>query len=79
MGKSILDFTTPTGQTGNVLRPSTWIPLIIGVVMFLAAFATGEKISKMVSGKLPLINTAPVNPFSAQPTAPASSGKEFIG
>lgn len=73
----ILDFTTPTGQHGNVLKPMTWVPLIIGGVVLLGTFAAAERVGKAVSGKLPFINTNPTNPF-AQPVVNQSQ-KNYIG
>lgn len=38
----LTDFTTPTGQKGNILQPSSWLPLITGAMMFLLTFSLGQ-------------------------------------
>lgn len=67
----ITDFETPMGTKGNILKPSTWVPLILGSLVLLITFSAAEKAGKLVSGKIPLINANPTNPFvSNTPPAP---------
>lgn len=47
----ILDFTTPTGQKGNLLNVGSWLQMVIGVVVFLITLALGSKLFSTVETK----------------------------
>ena len=44
----LLDFQTPTGQSGNLLNPKSWLSMILGVVVFLITLALGSKLFSTV-------------------------------
>jgi hypothetical protein len=67
----LTEFTTPTGQKGNLLSPSSWINMIIGVVVFLIAIAIGQNMVQKVGSKLPIDTT--IDPFIRQPAAASNS------
>lgn len=45
---SLLDFKTPTGQTGNILKPGTWVPMIWGAMVLILTFAMGQSLLRKV-------------------------------
>jgi hypothetical protein len=59
------EFVTPTGARGNLLSPSSWIQMILGVIVFLVAFAIGQNITQKASSKLPFDTT--IDPIVKQP------------
>jgi hypothetical protein len=59
-------FQTPTGATGNLLSPQSWLSLILGTVMLLATFAIGQNVSKRVSERIPAVDTT-IDPIISQP------------
>lgn len=66
----ITDFETPMGTKGNILKPGTWIPLILGSLVLLVTFSAAEKAGKFVSGKVPLLNSSPTYPFASNTPPP---------
>lgn len=66
----LTDFVTPTGQKGNLLSPSSWVQMILGVIVFLVAFAIGQNIKEKASARLPFDTT--IDPIIKQ--APVVSG-----
>jgi hypothetical protein len=79
MAANIANFTTPTGAHGNLFKPSTWLPLIVGAFVFLFTFTAAQKLGSAVHSKLPVVNTDPYSPFQSRPTAAPASTKEYIG
>jgi hypothetical protein len=76
---NIANFTTPTGQSGNLFKPTTWIPLVIGSGVLLAAIALGQKGAQFVHSKVPAIPSDPYTPFQNRPTPSPASQKQYIG
>ncbi|MEA4892652.1 MAG: hypothetical protein VB085_08840 [Peptococcaceae bacterium] len=42
------DFKTPTGATGNVFSLGSWAELILGAIVLLLTFATGQKMVQAI-------------------------------
>ena len=75
---NIKDFgkaTLPTGAQANFFSPSSWANLIIGVIMFLIAFAIGQNFTSRIGGVLPIDTT--IDPIIKQP-AQAQAGKMYL-
>jgi hypothetical protein len=58
----------------NILSPTAWLQMILGVVMLLIAIAIGQGVKNKVGSKLPIDTT--IEPFTAAPQAPAGPGKK---
>lgn len=72
----ITDFTTPTGQHGNLLSPSSWIQMILGVIVFLIAFAIGQNITQKAGSKLPF--DTQIDPIVKQPIISSGTPQKQI-
>lgn len=59
----LTDFKTPTGATGNLLQPSSWLQLIIGSAVLLITFAMGQNLANKVGGKVPFIDSQIEKPY----------------
>jgi hypothetical protein len=46
-------FQTPTGATGDVLNPSSWLSLVIGSVVLIITFALGQNVANKIGSKVP--------------------------
>lgn len=66
-------FTTPTGQKGNIFSISSWASMIIGVMVFLIAFAMGQNFTARLGGMVPVDTT--IDPIIK---TPATSGKSYL-
>jgi len=71
--KQFGEFVTPTGQKGNIFNLSSWASMIIGVMVFLVAFAMGQNFTAKL-GRLAPIDTT-IDPIVKQPT---TSGKVYL-
>jgi hypothetical protein len=67
----ITDVQTPFGASGNILSPSSWLQMILGVVMFLIVFAIGQNVKDRIGSKLPIDTT--IDPIIRQPVAATNS------
>jgi hypothetical protein len=56
-------FTTPTGQTGNIFSVGSWLSLILGVIVFLVAIATGQKLVGYIP-RNPVLDTSIEDPIN---------------
>lgn len=63
MSKKLTDFKTPTGATGNLLDPTSWLQLIIGAAVLLITFAMGQNLASKVSGKVPFVDSQIEKPY----------------
>jgi hypothetical protein len=64
----ITDFTTPTGQHGNLFNIGDWAKIILGAFVFLIGFAMGQNLVQRITGKVPFIDTT-IDPIVYQPQA----------
>jgi hypothetical protein len=78
----LTEFVTPTGARGDLTRPASLLPMVLGGVVFLAVIGAAAKLFGMVRGVAPaavrpwLGNGGPFirendNAKPAAPTAPA--------
>lgn len=67
----LTDFKTPTGATGNLLSPSSWLQLILGTVVLLVTFAVGQNLVQKGSQKLPFDTT--IDPVVKMPSMASSA------
>lgn len=78
----LTEFVTPTGQRGDLMRPMSLVPMVLGGVVFIALLGAAGKLFGMVKGVAPsavrpwLGNGGPFireneNAKPAAPTAPA--------
>jgi hypothetical protein len=75
----LTEFKTPTGQSGNILDPSSWWGLILGTVVLLATFTMGQKLGNAIGAKLPVVNTHPSQVFSPMAAPAASNPNTYWG
>lgn len=61
---NFLDFSTPGGTKGNLAKPSTVLPIVLGGFVLLAGLSMSERLLKTASGRVPFIS-APTNPFQS--------------
>ena len=71
--KQFGEYTTPTGSKGNIFSISNWAQLIIGVMVFLVAFAMGQSLTARVGSMLPIDTT--IDSVVKQPQV---GGKEYV-
>jgi hypothetical protein len=65
----LTDFQTPTGATGNLLNPTSWLSLIMGTVVLLITFSVGQNVANKLNGRGGgLIDSKPENPFQTVQT-----------
>lgn len=76
---NLLDFTTPTGQHGNVLKPMSWVPLILGSLVLLTTFSAAQKIGANVGKKLPMIDSTPDRPWQQTAVVGNSDQTMYFG
>jgi hypothetical protein len=76
---SILDFETPTGQKGNVLKPMSWVPLILGSLVLLTTFSAAQKLGAAAGNKLPFVDSTPNSPWQVAPVQTVQNSKMYIG
>lgn len=75
--KDFTKFQTPTGQTGNLLNPASWIQGILGVVALLAFLGIGQRIAKRIeSASGGRVDTTPGS--FVEPAAPAPSRRPRV-
>lgn len=63
MAKKLTDFQTPTGATGNLLSPASWLQLIIGSAVLLITFAMGQNLASKIGGKVPFVDSQIEKPY----------------
>lgn len=75
----LTQFTNPVnGQKGDLTNLGTLWSLVLGVIVFLAVFAFGEKIFGQVNGRTGGIVGNPTDPFPPQQhTAPKTAGIQY--
>lgn len=49
----LTEFQTPTGQRGNLMKPMSLIPMIVGTVVMAAVVTVGMKLYGMLSALVP--------------------------
>lgn len=75
---NLLDFNTPTGQKGNLAKPSTILPIVLGGFVLLAGLSLSERLLKTASTKVPFIGQ-PANPFSSPAVASPVNQQQYFG
>lgn len=75
----LTDFKNPiSGSTGNLFDLGGLWQMILGVVVFMFVFATGEKLARGINGKAPLLNTQPQPIFQNPQVQAVAVQKEVI-
>lgn len=59
----LTDFKTPTGATGNLLSPSSWLQLIVGSAVLIITFAMGQNLANKVGGRVPFVDSTIERPY----------------
>jgi hypothetical protein len=57
-------FQTPTGATGDVLDPSSWLSLVVGAVVLILTFALGQNLANKVGASVPGVDSKIDRPWS---------------
>lgn len=76
MAKKLGDFQTPTGASGNIFNISDWASLIVGAIVLIITFATGQHLANKMGGKLPGVDTQIEQPWVSP--VPVAQGKQKI-
>jgi hypothetical protein len=74
---NLLDFNA-AGMKGNLAKPSTVLPIIIGGFVVLAGLSLSERLLKTASTKVPFIGQ-PSNPFAQPQVVSSGPSKQYIG
>lgn len=61
------NFKTPTGATGNIFSLGSWAELILGAMVLLLTFATGQKLVQSIPSNK-VLDTS-IEPVFNSPTA----------
>lgn len=70
MSKKLGDFKTPTGASGNIFNVSDWLSLVVGAIVLIITFATGQHLAGKLQGKIPGVDAQIEQPWTTpQPVA----------
>lgn len=78
MPKKLTNFKTPTGQSGNILNPSDWLSMVLGVMVLLITFAMGQKFTSMVGEKASFVDTSIEKPYDDPQPKPQGNKKVYL-
>jgi hypothetical protein len=75
MAQKLTKFQTPTGQTGDVLNPGSWLSMIIGAVVLILTFALGQNLANKIGASVPGVDSNIDRPWS-QPKPQVQQNKQ---
>lgn len=74
----LTNFTTPTGQKGNILDPKDWMSMILGVMVLLVTFALGQKFTGVLGEKASFVDTSIEKPYDDPQPQKEEKGKVWL-
>jgi hypothetical protein len=76
VAKKLGDFQTPTGASGNIFNISDWASLIVGAIVLIVTFATGQHLANKIQGKVPGVDATIEQPWASP--APIVQSKQKV-